>query len=121
LGLFAILLTAIFNPSYTVKQQPTHYHALRERVCGSDKQGRGNPNNEKVFIAANILDAELIRGPWGKSILELIDLLGHDNVFLSIYENDSGEDTKEALRELEVSVSAKCKYFISLKIFSTPR
>ncbi|KAF2437134.1 hypothetical protein EJ08DRAFT_602097 [Tothia fuscella] len=90
--LILIIATPFFNPSYS--RRPPHY-------TGS------NPNNEKVFIAANIVDVDLIKGPWGKAVIELVDLLGSENVFLSIYENDSGEATTLALQELGRSV--KCK------------
>ena len=40
---------------------------------------------ETVYIAANIIDGDLIKGPWGKSLLELVDLIGKDRVFVSIY------------------------------------
>ena len=90
---FLLVVTPIFNPSYSTR--PDHY-------TGS------NPKNERVFIAANIIDSNLIRGAWGKAVLELIDIIGNGNVFLSIYENDSGEDTKEALREFSAKV--KCEH-----------
>ena len=79
---------------------PEHYAGLRERILGSTQPGRGNPEGQKVFIASNIVKEEMIRGPWGRSLLELVDLLGEDNVFVSIYENDSGPGTGDALREL---------------------
>lgn len=88
-----ILLTPILIPSYT--HRPDHYTGT-------------NPSNEKVFIAANIVDEDLIRGAWGERVLELIDIIGPDNTFLSIYENDSGPGTKAALRELSQKV--KCEY-----------
>lgn len=47
--------------------------------------GRGNPNGEKVFIAANIMDAGLVAGAWGDAVMELMDLIGEENVFLSEY------------------------------------
>jgi hypothetical protein len=87
-----IFLTPILNPSYV--QRPYHY------------SGR-NLRREKVFIAANIVDEELIRGTWGERIVELVDLLGRDNVFLSIYENDSGFGTKAALQELKKKLNCK--------------
>lgn len=80
-----IFLTPVLNPSYSVR--PYHY------------AGR-NLRREKVFIAANIVDEKLIRGSWGQQVVELVELLGRDNVFLSIYENDSGPGTKAALHEL---------------------
>ncbi|KAH0536369.1 hypothetical protein FGG08_006767 [Glutinoglossum americanum] len=99
------VLTALFllfstKPSYTIQQEPAHYHALRAAVRGSSEPGRGNPRNEKVFIAANIINEDLIRGAWGKAVVGLVELLGEDNVYLSIFENDSGEGTREALVEL---------------------
>ena len=93
------VVRAILQPSY--QNPPQHYHDLREAVTASSQPGRGNPRNEKVFIAANIVEQDLIRGPWGTSVLELIELLGPENVFLSIYENDSGSGTISALRDLK--------------------
>ena len=99
-----VLITAVFNPSYT--RRPAHYDALRNRVLSSKDYGRGNPENEKIFIAASIYDkgGKLADGPWAHALLELIDLLGNRNVFLSIYENDAGEKAKEALHKFEERV-----------------
>ncbi|KAI9826284.1 MAG: hypothetical protein M1832_000201 [Thelocarpon impressellum] len=96
-----VVFVATFNPSYT--DPPIHYHELRARAS---ETGRANPNNETIFIAANIIDEDLIRGAWGRAVLDLIGLLGEENVFLSIYENDSGPRTTDALRDLEQKV--KC-------------
>lgn len=52
--------------------------------------------SETVYIAANIIDGDLIKGPWGTSLLDLIDTIGKDRVYVSIY----GGPT-EALRHLE--------------------
>ncbi|KAL9031999.1 MAG: hypothetical protein Q9196_000012 [Gyalolechia fulgens] len=92
-----ILTTAIFNPSYT--RRPSHYDALRRRALTSRDPGRGNPENEKIFIAASIYDqgGKLVNGPWGRALLDLIDLLGNRNVFLSVYANGAGERAKDAL------------------------
>ncbi|KAL5331060.1 hypothetical protein ACEPPN_000589 [Leptodophora sp. 'Broadleaf-Isolate-01'] len=43
------------------------------------------PPNETVYIAANIVDADLINGAWGQSLVELVDLIGKDRVYVSIY------------------------------------
>ncbi|KAI1935130.1 hypothetical protein LOZ66_005436 [Ophidiomyces ophidiicola] len=93
------LLEGVLFPSY--QRPPQHYHELRRAILASTRSGRGNQENEKIFIAANIINEELIRGPWGTSLLELIDILGEQNVFVSIYENDSGIGTHNALRELQ--------------------
>lgn len=94
-----ITLTAIFRPSYT--NPPAHYASLRKMIIASEDYGRGNSDNQKIFIAASIYDkrGHLVKGPWGRSVLELLNILGNRNTFLSIYENDSGEEAREALEE----------------------
>jgi hypothetical protein len=67
------------------------------RVTSSTASGRGNTNNES-FLAANIINEEFIRGSWGSSVPDLVDMLGEENVFVSIYENKSGPGTSNALR-----------------------
>ena len=104
-----ILITAIFRPSYT--KLPAHYEALKKRCLQSSENGRANPNNQKVFIAATIYDkgGKLVNGAWGKAILDLVELLGSDNVFLSIYENDSGGEAQTALIGFEDKVKCQRK------------
>ncbi|KAA8895067.1 cryptococcal mannosyltransferase 1-domain-containing protein [Sphaerosporella brunnea] len=128
---YSVLLVVVFNallrPSYTPVQYPSSWHTLDESVRkgggtnppgywkllpgehGVQKataSGRGNPNNERVFIAANIVNAELIEQEWGVRVMELMDMLGPENVFLSIFENDSGLETKKALHSLASRIKA---------------
>ncbi|GES59679.1 alpha-1,3-mannosyltransferase CMT1 [Aspergillus terreus] len=95
-----IVLTSIFWPSYT--RLPPCYENLKKGVSTSSTPGRGNTHNEKVFIAALLYDphGELAGGQWGDALEQLIDLLGQDNVFLSLYENNSGEKGQQALEAL---------------------
>ncbi|KAI9802608.1 MAG: hypothetical protein M1833_001682 [Piccolia ochrophora] len=97
-----VIATCIFDPSYN--NPPSHYRTLQQRITST---GNANPNGEQVYIAANIIDEALIRGAWGNAVLDLIDLLGPENVFLSIYENDSGPETTAALKDLERKVPCK--------------
>jgi hypothetical protein len=92
-------LNGVLNSSYA--QPPSHYQELEQILSSSAVSGRGNVHRERVFIAANIIDAKLIKGAWGRSLLSLVDMLGEKNVFVSIYENDSGTDTRDALHELQ--------------------
>ena len=84
-----LVFTALFRPSYT--HVPPHYKALREKTERSQDNGRANPRNEKVFIAASLFDpgGKLLDGPWADAVLGLLDMLGTTNVFLSIYESES--------------------------------
>lgn len=99
-----VFLATAFFPSYS--RPPPHYGALRDAACNSTTHGRGNPGNERVFIAASLYDrgGYIAGGQWGKDVLELIELLGEKNVFLSIYENDSGSAGAGALQDLEARV-----------------
>ncbi|KAK7701575.1 hypothetical protein SLS57_011694 [Botryosphaeria dothidea] len=102
---FLVVTTMVLRPSYT--HAPAHYDELRERATQSLASGRGNVNNEKVFIASSIYDDEglLVGGAWGKAVLDLVDLLGPDNVFLSIYENDPDPMAKDALDQFQERVT----------------
>jgi ZIP family zinc transporter len=95
--LFLVVFTSIFFPSYTVR--PAHYKELRQRALNSTIPGRANPHNEKVFIAAALTEdkGHLTSGGWGRSVLQLVDLLGPDNVHLSIYEDNADAETKQSL------------------------
>jgi hypothetical protein len=56
----------------------------------------------RVFVAAMLANcAPLLSAHWIPSLLGLIDKLGHENVFVSILENGSVDNTRAALQELE--------------------
>ena len=101
-----IFLSAVFAPSYTTP--PAHYQTLRHQAESSRKgeYGRANPDNEKIFISASIYDegGYLLAGAWGDAVLKLLDILGNTNVFLSIYENESGEAAQTAQIRFERKV-----------------
>lgn len=99
-----VLITGIFFPSYT--RLPAHYRALQERIRAGNRTGRGNTHNEKIFIAASIYDpgGMLAGGDWGRNVLDLVEILGPEHVFLSIYENDSGDEAMAALADFETQV-----------------
>lgn len=113
LAFFWLLFAGIFLPSYS--HPPKHYNDLRKRTLASEEPGRGNINNEKIYIAASVFDksGSLLSGDWSRNLLDLIDLLGPDNVFISVYENDASEDAAQALYAFQkkltcASNSEKC-------------
>lgn len=62
--------------------------------------------NEKIFIASIARNSEyMLRLYWSGALLKLVTHLGPQNVFVSIYESGSQEDTKGALRDLEASLN----------------
>ncbi|KAK6530243.1 hypothetical protein TWF694_003607 [Orbilia ellipsospora] len=69
-----------------------------------------NPTNKvprvnnigRVFIAANHwISAKVLKPYWINALLMLIQQLGPENVFVSIYENGSWDETPAMLRELD--------------------
>lgn len=102
-----IFFVIVFLPSYT--HRPAHYNELRDRSLRSTTPGRANIHNEKVFIAASIYEQDgfLTGGAWGKAVTDLVYLLGPENVYLSIYENDPDPVSKDSLADLGKKV--KCK------------
>jgi mannosyltransferase 1 (CAP59) len=58
-----------------------------------------------------MIQHDLIRGSWGENLLKLIEYLGPSNVFLSIYENDSGPEAPKALAWLRDQLT--CEYSIT--------
>ncbi|KAK8189939.1 cryptococcal mannosyltransferase 1-domain-containing protein, partial [Phyllosticta capitalensis] len=56
---------------------------------------------EKIFISSiHLHDEQLLRWHWNKALLALVESLGPENVHVSIYESNSLDNTKGALREL---------------------
>ncbi|KAI9047924.1 hypothetical protein LZ554_007726 [Drepanopeziza brunnea f. sp. 'monogermtubi'] len=75
-----LLWQLAFNGSYLLSHAPPYtVHA-----------------SERVFIAANIIDGDLVSGAWGRSLLELVERIGSERVFVSIYGGPAA-----ALRQLE--------------------
>ena len=94
-----------FFPSYS--NPPQRYTDLQNRVRASEVGGAANLNSEKIFIAASLYDKEggLLSGDWGRSVWSLVHILGHDHVFVSVYENDPDDKSREALKEFRDSLS----------------
>ncbi|KAH6644944.1 cryptococcal mannosyltransferase 1-domain-containing protein [Truncatella angustata] len=112
IALFSVLIaTPVFAPSYT--HLPPHYRGLVSRCSGPgfDQGGCANPFNEKVFISVSLYDknGHLADGKWGELLLRLIHMIGAENVFLSIYENDSGPGGASALEHLQTKLSCRHK------------
>ena len=110
-GVFSIILamaalTALFRPSYN--NLPSHYRDLKSRVRDATQGGSANPENQKIFIAASLYDqgGHLLKGAWAESVLDLIEILGNENVFLSIYENGGDKGALDAQIQFEKKLQA---------------
>lgn len=93
LSLLAILhLSTLFRLSTPSPYSSTSPHPLPPQPIG------------RVFIAANFWNAAQILPFWSTSLLSLIDHLGAGNVFVSVYESGSWDNTKQHLQALDAAL-----------------
>jgi hypothetical protein len=60
------------------------------------------PKNTRVYIASiHWNNEQILREHWNDAVVDLVKALGPENVFVSIYESGSWDDSKGALRELD--------------------
>jgi hypothetical protein len=61
----------------------------------------------KVYVAStHSNDAEILRRHWNDAVITLATALGRKNVFVTVYESGSWDDSKGALRELDMALAA---------------
>lgn len=59
-------------------------------------------NDQKIFIASIHRNSErILRSHWNEAVVDLTKHLGIQNVFVSVHESGSQDDTKGALRDLD--------------------
>lgn len=64
--------------------------------------GNSNDLPGRVFIASNHWNSgKILRSHWCDAVVGLITKLGPENVYFSLYESGSWDDTKEVIRELD--------------------
>ncbi|KAF1958816.1 hypothetical protein CC80DRAFT_20570 [Byssothecium circinans] len=65
------------------------------------------PKNEKrIYIAAHHWNSgRLLRDRWSNALIALVTELGIPNIYVSIFESGSYDDTKGALRELDLTLA----------------
>jgi hypothetical protein len=106
---FFILVATLFLDSFltiyshrrpTRTQPSSLYDGIQQTSAANETSREGKP--EKLFIAAlHHNDAKLIRSHWGPTILDLVRHFGAENIYISIVESGSHDDTKAALSELD--------------------
>lgn len=76
--------------------------AAKSSVQGIEGVHPAVPPGLRVYIAGmHFNSGEVLRAHWITSLLLLVEALGPKNVFVSIYESGSWDDTKELLRWLD--------------------
>lgn len=63
---------------------------------------------QKIFIASIHWNNEpILRSNWNQAVLALVDYFGAENIYVSVYESGSWDNTKEALRALDNALEKK--------------
>ncbi|KAF2134173.1 glycosyltransferase family 69 protein [Dothidotthia symphoricarpi CBS 119687] len=60
---------------------------------------------ERVYIASiHWNNEQILRNHWNNAVVALTEALGRENVFITVYESGSWDDSKSALRELDMTL-----------------
>jgi hypothetical protein len=80
-------------------------HFIYYRLARAERQSISQAalhNPARVYIASLHWNNEkILRSAWNKGVVDLVKTLGPSNVFVSVYESGSWDDSKGALRDLD--------------------
>ena len=69
-------------------------------------EAEGTFGEQKVYISSiHWNNEQIIRSHWNSAVVNLIKALGPENVYVSVYESGSWDDSKGALRELDTELA----------------
>ncbi|KAE8371617.1 glycosyltransferase family 69 protein [Aspergillus bertholletiae] len=76
---------------------------IQHRVSAVDRIPSAPPHHfERIFVASTHWNNEaILRSHWNNAMIELVKTWGPENIFVSIFESGSWDDTKGALRDLD--------------------
>ncbi|KAK5271111.1 hypothetical protein LTR40_014073, partial [Exophiala xenobiotica] len=102
----ALLYLTLAALTYDLLTILKHYRTFSRTLLShtySDVSDLPSPvQNQKIFIVAQFwTNAAVIHDRWGQALIDLVGVLGKENVYVSIYESGSLDNTKDILRVLE--------------------
>lgn len=81
------------------------HHLVSSSSYRTNGINRPSPFPERIFIASTHWNnGAILRSHWNDAIIELAKAFGPDNIFVSIFESGSWDDTKGALRDLDADL-----------------
>ncbi|KAF9888427.1 hypothetical protein FE257_008705 [Aspergillus nanangensis] len=77
---------------------------IRHRILEVDARPPATlPRQERIYVASIHWNNEnVLRNYWNDAVVDLARALGPENIYLSVFESGSWDDTKGALRDLDV-------------------
>lgn len=103
----AMLLFCLFNVLDVVRIHHKLGQTGAQSSAGQHERHHGRaappaPGHQRVYMASmHFNNGEILRSHWNQAVLDLTETLGPENVFVSIFESGSWDDSKELLRELD--------------------
>lgn len=83
-------------------------HLIYYRIAHAEREAQARTvliEPTRIFIASLHWNNEkILRSDWNRGVLELVRAFGAANVFVSVYESGSWDDSKGALRELDADL-----------------
>ncbi|KAF7562218.1 hypothetical protein G7046_g1915 [Stylonectria norvegica] len=77
---------------------------IHQNIANADHHGPPRPPrpHERIYIASmHFNNANILKNHWNDAVLKLTDVFGPENVFVSVYESGSWDDSKAILRQLD--------------------
>lgn len=106
LAIYLLSILFVLDILTIFKDYRTFSHNLVANTYTSPSSLPAPARNQKIFICAQFwTNAWVIEQRWGAALLKLIETLGADNVYVSIYESGSLDNTKDILKYLESRLS----------------
>ncbi|OAA48748.1 glycosyltransferase family 69 protein [Metarhizium rileyi] len=94
----ALLLFLLFNFIDVLRI----HHNISHNVHRRSKPSSPSRPHERVYIASmHFNNGRILRSHWNDAVIKLTETFGPNNVFVSIFESGSWDDSKEVLRELD--------------------
>lgn len=80
---------------------------LSLRYMHSSPEAIPEATHQKIFISSTHWNNEaILRSHWNAAVLDLVKSLGAENVYISVYESGSWDDSKGALRLLDTALDS---------------
>ncbi|KAI5803333.1 cryptococcal mannosyltransferase 1-domain-containing protein [Peziza echinospora] len=102
-----IIMTIYTYTSGIAFSYATRYDTIHSGHQHRNRQGNAEKANEKYFLAINFYNNAPVIPHFTNQLLHLVEHLGKDNVYISMVENDSQDDTKLLLWKFTQRLSRK--------------
>lgn len=102
---FLLLVFCIFSFFDFIRILDIHGRIASEYA---DRERPRAPPKERIYIASTHFNNEaILKSHWNKAVLDLVDVFGADNIFVSVFESGSWDDSKAVLKDLDRQLEVK--------------